>query len=185
MTEGSRAGDLRDALQSAVQRLPLAVITVDGSGTVRMMNRAGAELFEREGIGKDIFTSRPSHPLSALLRDVFAEGSIAPRVLTFASGARYEVEPSRKSEKGGDRLVMLLIRKLENSDVENPALFSRWDFTPRESDVARALMAGKSSQEMRESLGISTATLKTHLKQLLRKTDTHTRAELVALLLRR
>lgn len=179
----SRSEDFPDALQSAVQRLPIAVVSLDSTGSVRMMNRAAVEMFNREGISKDFVAARPSHPLSRFVSDVLAARPTT-EILRFPSGEMYEVEVSERSEKKGDRLVMLLIRRCEARKATSEQVeFDRWEFTPRERDVARELVSGRSSKELAETLGISPETLKTHLARLMRKTDTSNRTELVAVLL--
>lgn len=179
----TRSDEQRDALQSAVQRLPLGVATFDSKGNVRMMNRAASEIFEREGIPMDVMSSRPSHPISKLLAVVFEGTETAKQIVTLTSGEAYEIEPSHRSEKEGDRLVMLLMRKLEGGGMREPT-FEDWELTRREQEVARLLAAGRSSHEMTESLGVSPETLKSHLANMMRKTQTRSRAELVALLLK-
>lgn len=173
----------REALLSAVERLPLAVVTFDGRGNVRIMNRAAVEVFSREGLPRDLLTSRPSHPLSQILRDAF-EGRVAERIVTLASGQSYAVELSERSHKDGDRLVMMLLRKRLSPQPGSGENFSAFDLTARECDVARALIAGRNSHEIADSLAISPETLKSHLANMMRKTSTRSRAELVALLLR-
>jgi DNA-binding CsgD family transcriptional regulator len=179
----TRSEEQRDALQSAVQRLPLGVVTFDSKGNVRMMNRAASEIFEREGIPMDVMSSRPSHPVARLLAAVFEGTETAKQIVTLGGGAEYEIEPSHRSEKEGDRLVMLLMRKLVGGTVREPT-FEDWELTRREQEVAKELTAGRSSREMTEKLGISSETLKSHLANMMRKTQTRSRAELVALLLK-
>jgi DNA-binding CsgD family transcriptional regulator/PAS domain-containing protein len=56
--------------------------------------------------------------------------------------------------------------------------------TRREIDLAVRLATGERLDDAANRLGFTTATARTYLKQLLRKTDTHSQAQLVALLLR-
>lgn len=188
MTEPPRKSrEPEDALQSAIQRLPLAVVTFDSESNLRPLNDPALRLFEREGIPIDLYVKRPSHPLATLIREIQltqqdAKGAEATRTLKFPSGRRYDIEPSSRSQKGAGRWIMLLIRESDQRlDYED--LLGRWGFTKRETDVARELLEGKSSQEICDNLGISRDTLKTHLSQLFDKTNTRSRPQLLATLI--
>lgn len=52
------------------------------------------------------------------------------------------------------------------------------DFTAREMEVLKALVAGASNREIADSLGIETATVKMHITNMLRKTGFRSRLEL-------
>jgi two-component system NarL family response regulator len=57
--------------------------------------------------------------------------------------------------------------------------------TPREHAVLRLLAAGNSNREIGEALGISDGTVKIHVTHLLAKLDVTSRAEAIAIALRR
>ena len=59
---------------------------------------------------------------------------------------------------------------------------SLYGLSDRERTVARLLIRGFDNQEIQDELVIATTTLRTHLRNLYRKTDTHSREELVVLL---
>jgi two-component system nitrate/nitrite response regulator NarL len=61
-----------------------------------------------------------------------------------------------------------------------PALRS---LTPRESEVLGLLVAGKSTREMVKALGVSLARVRTHVENILRKLNVHSRLEAVAVAL--
>jgi PAS domain S-box-containing protein len=56
--------------------------------------------------------------------------------------------------------------------------------TPREREVLGLLAAGKSTSEMVDALGVSPATVRTHVENILRKLNVHSRLEAVAVALR-
>ena len=56
--------------------------------------------------------------------------------------------------------------------------------TPREIEVLEALTDGHSTAKIASLLGISTATVRTHVKRLLTKLGFHSRVEAVSLILR-
>ena len=173
-----------DAFRSALERLGVAILICEGERTVRPSNKAGALVFERESLTQDLLRSRPSHPLSELVRRVQSGDISSSSIVKFPSGSRYSVEPSRRSDKGRDRWLLLLIRPIaaeRRSDVE--AALQTLDLTEKEREVARLLAAGESSAEIQKSLGISANTLKTHLARLFENSGTSSRAQFVARLL--
>jgi DNA-binding CsgD family transcriptional regulator len=87
---------------------------------------------------------------------------------------------------GDPRAVLaLFIREVDDRGVSTvERLQRRYGFTATEARVAVALASGASLSEIARSLGMSRATARNHLKQILSKTDTHRQAQLVALLLR-
>ena len=65
------------------------------------------------------------------------------------------------------------------------ALAKRYGLTPREADVARLFVRGRSTSRIAEDLYISTGTVATHLRNVYHKTDVHSRQELLDLFERR
>jgi len=63
------------------------------------------------------------------------------------------------------------------------ALRSLYDLTPAEARLVAALCAGTTLKGHAAQSGITLHTARTHLKQALQKTDTHSQAELVGLVL--
>jgi len=57
-----------------------------------------------------------------------------------------------------------------------------FDLSPREAEVAGALLAGHSLESLCHALGISRNTVKVHLQSIFRKTGTNRQSELVHLL---
>lgn len=175
-----RPNTREEALRSALGRLPLSLFLVDGSKLLRPLNGKAAEMLEREGIRGDIITARPSHPLSRLVQEILdapPDREFKRVEMRFPSGRTFFIEPSRRSEKGMERWLVLL------ADAAHPQPLDRidqWALTERERDVARLLTEGKSSEEICEMLDIAQSTLKTHVKRLLEKTGARHRAELVA-----
>lgn len=176
-----------EALRSALERLPLAVLLCDGSQTLQPMNAAGRALFAREGLAGDLPSARPSHPIAALIRDTLENGapSVDAADLTLPSGARYSVEVSRRSERGRERWLLMILQPVA---VPAPSrfqdLFDSWGLTRREIQVAEMLASGASSPQMASELQVSEATLRTHVRHLLQKSATSSRSEFLGRLLR-
>ncbi len=61
---------------------------------------------------------------------------------------------------------------------------SRWRLTGREVDVLRLMMDGKGAKESAQALEVSTATVRNHIRSLLRKLKVHSKLEAVALVMR-
>ncbi|HET7705439.1 MAG TPA: helix-turn-helix transcriptional regulator [Thermoanaerobaculia bacterium] len=174
----------KEALESAFGRLPMAVVVVEGDQTLHPLNSRAVELFEREGLRGDLVSARPSHPLSTFVVRLMGSSDGAERLtIAFPSGNRFDVDASRRSEKGSDRLLVLLIEPHRQRAVDEEA-FRAWDLTPRERQVVQMMVDGASSAEICKALGLAGNTLKTHVKSALMKTGTRTRAELVARILR-
>jgi DNA-binding CsgD family transcriptional regulator len=57
--------------------------------------------------------------------------------------------------------------------------------TPRELEVLAALSSGRSTEEIARSLGITTATVRSHVKNIFTKLGAHSRVEAVLLALAR
>ena len=123
-------------------------------------------------------------PLSSLIVRLMGEsGGSEQLTVSFPSGNRFDIDASRRSEKGSDRWLVLLIEPHRQRSVGDDA-FRAWDFTPRERQVVQMMVDGASSKEICAALGLAGNTLKTHVKSALMKTGTRTRAELVARILR-
>lgn len=156
------------------------MLVFEQGSVLRPYNPVGTEVFEKEGLTSDLLTARPAHPLAELLRDVLEQkkdAKFAEVVLTFPSGCRYRVEPSQRSEKGRDRMIMLLLEQMK--DDEKLSLESL-KLTTREQDVAKLMLQGLSAEAMSKQLEISVETLRTHVRSILAKSGTRTRLEFVA-----
>lgn len=161
---------------------------LDGDRNLRPFNARASELFEREGLVSGLLAQRPSHPLSELILKLLGspDRSMEAATLTFPSGNIYSIEPSERSSKGSNRWLVLLIEPVVGSAKapEECDLF-RWNFTRREEDIVRLILAGESTHSITEKLGISENTVRTHLKRVFEKTGARTRTELMARVLRR
>jgi two-component system nitrate/nitrite response regulator NarL len=58
---------------------------------------------------------------------------------------------------------------------------SRYDLTPRETEVLRRIVAGQTTTQMSLEMNIAVSTLRTYVKNLLTKLGTHTRLQAAAL----
>ena len=177
MTESARR---EEAFRSALGRLPIAVVVVDGKKILNAYNQRAVSLFERESLSGDLLDARPTHPLAEFIQALATDdSSVDDHTIAFPSGRKYRVEASRRSEKGMDRWLVLLI-----SPASDASGIDAFAFTPREREVAELVLRGVSPQAICDTLGISRDTLKTHMSRLFEKTETHNRAEFIAKVLR-
>lgn len=176
--------DQNEALQSALSRLPMAIIIVDEKRNLRPFNRKAERLFDVEAMQSDLLESYRTHPIARLIRSIDRNGGPdynSDQVVAFPSGTRYQVNVSRPSEKGMERWLLLLIDTAPaGAAVDEDVLMREWAFTPREREVAMHLLRGSSSDQICESVGIASNTLRTHVRRILEKTGMHSRAEFVA-----
>ncbi len=183
MSESARGRS--DAFSSAVRRLSVAVFIVEGARTLRPYNDPAAGIFVAERLTSDLLSAAPSHPLSTFIVSVLHTGVDdvpASKTLVFPSGTRYRVEASRRSAKGRERPLMLLI--VPGEAVSAEALFAEWKLTAREKEVGTELIAGTTSDEICAKTGILPNTLKTHVRNILAKSGSQSRNELLARIVR-
>ena len=72
-------------------------------------------------------------------------------------------------------LPVELNRENLNQLIANP-------LTQKEFDVLKSLYEGKTNQQLADEQFVSVNTVKTHIKNIYEKLDTHTRSETIALL---
>jgi DNA-binding CsgD family transcriptional regulator len=175
-----------EALQSALGRLPVAVFVVDGDKVLRPFNAQAMHLMEVEGLAGDLVMARPSHPLSQLIQSLLRDpnlSSLSQVLLSFSSGTRYVVEPSRRSEKQLKRWLLLLMHKLHETHVDVLPQLEEWKLTDKEREVAMMMARGARTEAILDQLQIAATTLKTHVRGLLRKSGSRTRSDFLAKLL--
>jgi len=178
---GDQNADANRDLISALGRLPVPILAVDGRGTLRPMNRAGTDLVRDEGLLATMPATPATHPLLGLIASIMSGQSMTSAELQFPSGRSFRCDISRRSERGGGRLLLLVLHPAH----DRTEIYDQFDLTDRERQVAELLARGQTSDEICEAMSIGINTLKTHVANLLAKTATRTRAELVARLLER
>lgn len=70
---------------------------------------------------------------------------------------------------------------ITNNDAPVENFSSKYDISPRESEVLSFLLKGLSTKKIGESMFISPGTAKNHILNILKKTNTHSRVELINL----
>lgn len=175
-----------------------AVVILDTAGQVLSMSPR-AETIVNAGDGLTIERRR----LSAISLDATARlnGAIASAVKSGVLGGAGGGVRLERGRGHADWLVLVspCPRHLEHLPVRTPAAVLRiietdpraslspahaelFDLSPREVEVAAALLAGHSLESLCAVMGISRNTAKVHLQSIFRKTGTNRQSELVHLL---
>lgn len=181
--------------QALLDAVAAATFLLTPQGRILHTNRAAdALLRDADGLrteGGYLVAARASRQ-AALQEIIFAAGHLDAR-----DGAIALPRPS------GERPLQALVAPLAVGDgdtvvphvlilVTDPAIAARfsdtvlaalYSFTPAEAEVANALLAGNSQQEIAAFREVSPGTTRLQIKSLLRKTDSRRQADLVRLLM--
>ena len=176
-----------DALRSALNRLNVPIVVCNESHLLEPLNQHAVTLFEAESLRGDLLASRPSHPLSRLVDEILRTGTagvVTRRLVEFPSGKKYTVESSVRSDKGPQRLLILILEPVREVALDEQSALERWPLTERERNVATFVVRGLSNEKIAHKIGISPETVKTHVRKIFEKSGTHSRAEFLAAVLR-
>ena len=169
-------------LAPSIAKLTCPCYILDRSGTVRWMNKAAIAHFgdlRGRGIGQIV-----DREFATLARQEFAakvlgtveatEGNVVVRT---ADGRRVSVDIS-SSQLIQDGSIVGVFGLADPRDEPPPAADST-DLTPRQTTVLRQLAAGKSTGHIAEALGISTETVRNHIRGITARLGVHSRLEAV------
>ncbi|MGC4076047.1 MAG: helix-turn-helix transcriptional regulator [Rubrivivax sp.] len=195
------ANDLAHALLRLSDQDTNPAILVSADGEPVHTNAAGAQLLERrQGLRVDGCRVVASHPqdrrlLAGTIARVAHEAPCAeaprPAVLTLA-GLPDEppivvvVRPAgavfRRHAGGSRGLALLAVRGAQPQHDPAACVFARqYELTAAQARVSALVFSGQSLATIARSLGLSDNTVRSHLKQVFQKTDTHSQMELVHL----
>ncbi len=186
----------------AFDRMTNSVAVVDAAHRLVYSNPRCAELFDKnDGITLDregrikVSQASDARRLRSALEEVFSSVAATRNQYTTAlqiprvSGARpYQLAISRISEakfQGGrnEALAMMIVTDPDESRLTNDKmLIDLFDMTPAEARVSALLADGMDVNEVCKVLQITCNTVRTHLKHIFSKTDTHRQSELVTLI---
>lgn len=88
-------------------------------------------------------------------------------------GFKYKLVASTEEESSGTVIT--------DNTAPVESFSGKYEISPRESEVLSYLLKGLSTKKIAESMFISTGTAKNHVLNLLKKTNTHSRVELINL----
>jgi PAS domain S-box-containing protein len=165
---------------------------VDGERCIAFANDALVELLQRsrdELVGASVLSLLPQNEIapSNRAREQFLETGhqVGLREIVRADGAVIECEYAATRTEVPGRGPLALYVTIESRLVEpepevDDSLHRSAILTPRETEVVRMVALGKTSTEIAAELGVSNETVRTHVRNAMEKTGTHTRAALVA-----
>ncbi|MBN9427095.1 MAG: helix-turn-helix transcriptional regulator [Burkholderiales bacterium] len=187
------------ALQ-ALDRFDTGVLVVDGACRILHASAMGEALLRGNAQLVVIGGRLSLHPpalrdrLSSLVRAAMnsASGRLAKPGSALLVPRRHrmpltlELAPLRPavSAFGEERPAVLVFIRDPEAPIAVAQLRELFGFTRTEAAVAAALGQGQSLEDIATDMGISLATVRTHLKRILAKTGTHRQAQAVALLAR-
>jgi DNA-binding CsgD family transcriptional regulator len=185
-------------LSGALDTDPDAILFLQPDGRVRALNSHGMDLLSENGRRpREARSLEEVHePLRAALRETFVflsrlgDSTRPPttpppdRLVRLSDSSAFRIRGEVRFENGTAKGVLVRCQRRDAESTVPEVNFAEWGFTSREQEVARALLAGSSSENICRSLGISRDTVKTHLRHLYQKTEAQSRTQLVTQLFR-
>lgn len=187
-----------ERFRTALDSLTEGVLMLDGEGRPVFCNTAARKmachhLFSWRSDGRlGMTTSGDEHQLQHTLRELSVAGVSAPRWLPIHGSegdlvATLKLCPTPPAEGASSPVQMIaFIKPLEPVAAPTlvPGLKAQWGLTSAEAQLAQQLMHGHSLDEAARHIHVSKNTVRTQLRSLFMKTDTHRQAELVRVLLK-
>lgn len=128
--------------------------------------------------GVDIVDAEVAERLSALAQ-LQGEGTPARAMIGFG---KMVMIAETFADPSGEAQGFIVLRRLLPAPWSVPTLIEAYGLTPREADVALALMLGLTIHAIAERFELRTTTVRQYLKAIYLKTDTSSQAQLVAAL---
>jgi DNA-binding CsgD family transcriptional regulator len=183
------------AILQALEASDTAALLINRQGEVFQMNRSA----ERMLVGDPLvinrrLTSKDARATAAFDRALHemlwrrSGPALSPAVILPRRGNRpllaYPTRIPALSENAfaDAKLVVTLIDLSSRKQIPEETLRTAFQLTEAESRVAARLGSGYGIDDVADRLRLTTETVRTHVKTILAKTDTHRQAELVALI---
>ncbi len=170
-------------LAPSIAKLTVPAYILDRNAVVRWLNKAAVDQFG------DLRGKRASHVVAPedadRARREFAgkllgtiEATEATADLRTADGrtVRVDISSTQLVDHGA---VVGVFGLADPVDLPDVPVAESLDLTPRQLDVLRHLAAGQSTDRIAQTLGISQATVRNHMRGILAGLDAHTRLEAV------
>lgn len=178
-------------LRSALDTTASAVLLFDTRGAIAYANPAGDELLRRqtESELRVLSPDRRPAPLIADVCDRTERLAAAPaaasqrELLSLTDGSTMLCEVLRvRGGAGPDAAGILVFLQHVGGGprLDLEAFSDCHGLSPREMEVTRLLLDGCTTAAIADRLGISSHTVRDHLKHVYRKTDTRSRGELIS-----
>ena len=169
----------------ALDRLPIPVFAIAKGGVIRWLNLAAEDVVgDKRGTR---FTRVVAPESRRVTRDAFASKLIGARdatdydaVLLKEDGSRVAVEIcSVPVEDGGGIIGVFGAAEVRTERPRPPLRWAR-ELTPRQAEVLAYLSRGYKTEDMARLMGLSTETVRNHVRGLLQNLGVHSRLEAVA-----
>jgi DNA-binding CsgD family transcriptional regulator/PAS domain-containing protein len=197
-TEGvlrDAAADTRD-VATAVDSVRHGVVVVTADSEVVHMNSVAADIFGaadglclRKGrmeTGRASTGARLARSVGAAAAGRSGVRGGDSMLCARPSGLRpyiLHVVPTESADPQHSRALVLIVDPEKRPEPPREVLHRLYGLTAAETEVAVRVLQGEGVKPIAEQLGVSQATVKTHLQKVFDKTDTHRQAQLVRLLL--
>lgn len=197
-----RTKSLGTLYAQAINRLSVATLVLDASGSVLQLNEVAHSLLDSADglklVGGRLEATYPSdnrelHRLIRLAAEVHQGGEMPSRDALSISRPSGEVSlglvvehvpVTQWAEGKGEPAVVIYIRDaVGRSQVDTRIAKELFQFTPAETALALELANGLSLEEAAENLGIMRNTARAHLRSIFSKTGVRRQAELVRVML--
>lgn len=167
-----------EALQVAVNHIPLPVLVLDTAGELLILNQAARELFRGPAVPGDVlegarrFLLRPVHKERSV--DFSPNGKTKERLRLILGQVREAGEPRLPQ-------LVFLVRPGSMLPLDPARLVERFGFTHKEAELADLVAQGLTNKEIAARLSVSAETIRSHLAEAFAKSGAKNRAELVTL----
>ena len=172
------------AVEDMLEHVNVPSYLIDTTGVIRWVNPA-ARAIVGDVRGRQ-FTSVVAPEDSHRARELFARKVVgaatvtdAPVVVIDADGERVAVEVSSVPLYRGEHVIGVFGQV--SDVVEEPHPHPELPLTPRQAEVLELLEKGRSTMQIAEELGLSSETVRNHIRHLLRAVGAHSRLEAVAI----
>jgi DNA-binding CsgD family transcriptional regulator len=173
-------------IHASLQDVPVPMYMLDRHGKVVWLNDAGEALMPGT-VGENFVGAIAPEQVKHVRKHFFLRmRGLEPfedheTVLETARG-RHEIEISSVPLKKGHQIVGVFgVVRSDRAVSERPANEVAPRLTPRQLDVLRLLGAGRTTQQMADELGLSTETVRNHVRGLLAELGARSRLEAVLL----
>lgn len=154
-----------------------AMLVLDAAGRVEVAN-AAADVLLRTPAAPGVWEGM--HAVATVLRTAVASAALdaaVPALGILVDGRRYTLRAERGIGGDGAPRTIVFLEPPQRTDAG--AAFGRLGLSPREVEVAGAMVRGESTMEIAAATGLSPNTVKTHARSIFEKLGIGSRRELV------
>jgi len=184
---------VRETVRAVLEKTGFAVTTAeDGPEALELVDHREYDVIlldlRMPGMdGMDVFRELKNRSYSAEIIFLTAFGTITSAVDALKLGALdYLVKPGAIHDLPAKTLQAVEMHRRKKDGVLSQAitvLAQRHHLTPKQAEVCRNLIAGRSNADIARQMGISEHTVKTHLKRVFERLEVDSRTELAAKIL--